>query len=133
MKRKIKIFLLSLLFVFSTAIISACGESQVQVAFKVGGPYSMTVNQEVSLQELVEVSDGEIGDVVFCSSNEDILYITPSQTIIARSEGEAILTVKDSEATLTIVVSGLSLQFDAPTNLSYNETLNRIVWNAMYL
>ena len=132
MKRKFKLFLLSVLFVFSASFISACGKNNIEIDFNVDGTYFMSLNQEIELEELVDISGGKINNVSFYSSNEEVVYVTPSNKLIARSEGEAIIGVKNYEATLTISVKGLEIKFNAPTHLTYDDTLNRICWYAVY-
>lgn len=130
--KKIKVILSLFIFILSAGLISACGQNPGKVVFK-QSTLSMSLNQEISLDTLVELSGCSFDDVTFISSDPNVVYIKGGGRLVSRSEGVSIITAKGyADAILEVSVSGLDLKFETPSNISYDETKNAITWDAVY-
>ena len=130
--KKIKILFSLIIFMFTAGLFCACGGVNGSVKFK-QSTLEMYLNQEVDLSKLVELDGCGLSDITFVSSNPDIVYVRANGKLVSRSEGVSVISAKGyDDAILEITVNGTNLQFGTPTNLSYDETKNAVVWDPVY-
>lgn len=131
-KNNFKLFSLLIALMFGAVIFSACGEDRGNLTFN-QTQIVMAYGQELDIADLISLDGCNISDIVFESSNKEIVLVTPRQTIVAGSkDGVAILTAQNYNGFLEIQVAGTNMQFDAPANLRYDEVLGSVLWDGVY-
>jgi len=129
-KLNLKLLICFTAILFGTFLMTACGD--VTVTFN-SQPVQMGLNQEIDLKDYVTVSGAEIENVVFESSNSQIVFVTSRYTLASGSvSGTAIITAKGYDGFLEVVVSGQGVSFSAPTNVHYDEITSSLVWDNVY-
>jgi len=135
MKRKnVKFILGIVVLAFASLFFSACGKNKGQIIFKTSDVVYMTHNQVVDIEEYVTFKGCKKRNVVFESSDLDIVFVSPKNELIAGDEdGTAVITAKGYDGFLEIQVSGSSLTFSKPQNLRYDNEDNKFKWDEVYV
>lgn len=129
MIKKFNKFLLVVLVATFACFFASCDKEQ-SAEFKQAS-LIMSINQEINLEDLVELTNCNLEDVVFESSNDDVVFVKQNVTLISRAVGTAIITIKDFDgAILEVSVIGETVNFSAPTNLRYEESESAVVWDS---
>lgn len=111
-------------------LCAGCTNGKVKQLKFLHESYAMAFNQEVAITDLVELENTNVYEIDFNSSDTSIAYISASQKIITKDKvGTAIITATGYDGFIEIVVTGSSVQFNAPTNLRFNVQTSCLEWD----
>ena len=117
--KKFKVCLISFMCLVVGLIFTACGQPKLSFENEL---ITLSIGQEVDPSEYLSLEGANFEDVVFTSSNSEILYITPENKLTGRNAGMCTLYAQ-AGATITQVsvkVEGERVRLSTPQGLTYN-------------
>ena len=117
--KKFKVCLISFMCLVVGLIFTACGQPKLSFENEL---ITLSIGQEVDPSEYLSLEGANFEDVVFTSSNSEILYITPENKLAGRNAGMCTLYAQ-AGATITQVsvkVEGERFRLSTPQGLTYN-------------
>lgn len=123
--KKFKVYFLASLCLLVGFIFTACGEPKI--SFK-DQQILVNVGEVVDPENYLNLEGAEIEDVIFSSSNQEIVYITPDNMLAGRNVGTCVVSAKVGSAItqVSVKVEGEKYTLSTPLGLNYNN--GKLTW-----